>query len=177
MFISKEDYDLLLNGQLVLETKGEAPVYAQVGETISNYDCIFKKECHNYTSSCEGPKEDLSKCVSFLSPAYLESKKTSDWVYRYTTHFNTCVFEAIEKALGFKLFRWQKSYIEMGQYRCYGRTTAEILKELLESGPPIDYRRHSRDKREEWYRRELLSIKQKLDAAGVVTREVLLNTK
>lgn len=83
------------------------------------------------------------------------------------------VLEAVEKALGFKLFIWQKTFIERGTFRRYGATTAEVLKDLLQvNEPPLDYTMPSRNRMEDFYRRELLDIKERLDAAGIPTRKV-----
>lgn len=85
-------------------------------------------------------------------------------------------FEAIEAALGFKLFTWQKTYIAYGHFRQYGATTAKILRELMQvEAFPLDYTKRPTTKREEWYRGFLREIKQQLDAAGVPTREVFFN--
>lgn len=85
-------------------------------------------------------------------------------------------FEAIEAALGFKLFAWQKTYIVHGQFRRYGATTAEILRELMQvDGFPLDYTKKPKTQREAWYRGFLREIKQQLDGAGVPTREVFFN--
>lgn len=81
----------------------------------------------------------------------------------------------VEKALGYKLFFWQKTYIEMGAFRQYGETTAKILRELSQTElPPIDLRRYrSRSLRESIYYDELLKIKAILDNAGIQTRAVI----
>ena len=52
----------------------------------------------------------------------------SKWFYRphYTTPELDKKIEDVEKALGFKLFIWQKTYIEYGVFRQYGETTAKI---------------------------------------------------
>lgn len=85
-------------------------------------------------------------------------------------------FEAIEAALGFKLFAWQKAYIVSGNFRQYGATTAEILRELMQvDASPLDYTRLPRTQQEHNYRRFLREIKQQLDSAGVQTREVFFN--
>lgn len=85
-------------------------------------------------------------------------------------------FAAVEAALGFKLFFWQKTYIENGFFRCYGRTTAEILRDLSQIDEPplnlINYRK--RDRQARWYCEELLRVKETLTAAGVPTREIFL---
>ena len=95
-------------------------------------------------------------------------------IYRRTTTDpeKERLYEAIEKALGFKLFAWQKIFIERGNFRCFGATTAEILKDLLEvDAPPLDYSK-TRGTREEIYKHELKKIKQKLDSEGIPTRTV-----
>ena len=82
-------------------------------------------------------------------------------------------FEAIEAALGFKLFAWQKTYIANGTFRRYGATTAQILRELMQVDAfPLDYSIKPTTQREAWYRGFLREIKQQLDDAGVPTREV-----
>lgn len=87
-------------------------------------------------------------------------------------------FEAIEEALGFKLFAWQKAYIVTGNFRQYGATTAKILQELMQvDAYPLDYTELPRTQREHNYRQFLREIKQQLDDAGVPTREVFFNEK
>ena len=80
---------------------------------------------------------------------------------------------ATEKALGSKLFFWQKTYIETGYFRQYGETTAKILKQLSQyTAPPLDFTKRPASRMEEFYRIELKEIKAKLDAAGIPTRKV-----
>lgn len=81
-----------------------------------------------------------------------------------------------EKALGFKLFIWQKTFIANTTYRRSGRTTAEILRALLNvSKPPLDYTKPVADHMERFYREETREIKAKLDAAGIPTRTVFFS--
>ena len=101
--------------------------------------------------------------------------KNMDWIYRTVTMDTDLekTLEAVEKALGFKLFVWQKTYIERGYFRQYGATTAEILRELLNvSEAPLDYTRKPSSRMQSIYREELKEIKKKLDAAGITTRPV-----
>lgn len=101
--------------------------------------------------------------------------KNMDWIYRTVTMDPDLekTLEAVEKALGFKLFVWQKTYIERGYFRRYGATTAEILRELLNvSEAPLDYTRKPSSRMQSIYREELKEIKKKLDAAGITTRPV-----
>lgn len=88
-------------------------------------------------------------------------------------------FAAVEAALGFKLFFWQKSFIEHGVFRCYGETTAKILRELSKvNEPPLDLVKYkTRGHKERWFCDELLRVKTALDAAGVPTRKVLLTVR
>lgn len=101
--------------------------------------------------------------------------KNMDWIYRTVTMDTDLekTLEAVEKALGFKLFVWQKTYIERGYFRRYGATTAEILRELLNvSEAPLDYTRKPSSRMQSIYREKLKEIKKKLDAAGITTRPV-----
>lgn len=88
-------------------------------------------------------------------------------------------FAAVENALGFKLFFWQKTYIEYGIFRRFGKTTAEILRELSQiNEPPIDLIKYkTRGNKERLFYDELLRVKETLDAAGIPTREVLLSER
>lgn len=103
----------------------------------------------------------------------------SKWFYRphYTTPELDKKIEDVEKALGFKLFIWQKTYIEYGVFRQYGETTAKILRLLITPGKIVDFTEQPRGDRERFFRKELLEVKAKLNAAGVQTNEVYTNKK
>ena len=47
-------------------------------------------------------------------------------------------FENIERALGFKLYFWQKTFLLTGQFRQGGFTTAICLRKLFRN-TPIDF--------------------------------------
>ena len=99
----------------------------------------------------------------------------NDWIYRKipTSPYMEKKLEAVEKALGFKLFVWQKTFITTGYFRQYGETTARILKDLLDTDDePLDYSARPRDIRAQFYRDETRKIKEKLDTAGIITRTV-----
>lgn len=109
-----------------------------------------------------------------------EDVKRVEWIYR-PINWTGCdlekAVEEAEKALGFKLFFWQKAYILFGEFRQMGATTAEILRDLLNvSAPPIDYSGRAETEREKFYRRELREMKRKLDDAGILTRAVFFST-
>ena len=84
-------------------------------------------------------------------------------------------FEAIEKALGFELFAWQKFYIERGEFRQFGKTTAEVIRELTKPGNIINYSEPPRNARERVHRSMLLEIKQKFEESGIKTNPVARN--
>ncbi len=99
----------------------------------------------------------------------------NDWIYRQipTSPYLEKQLEAVEKALGFKLFVWQKTFIATGHFRQYGKTTAEILKDLLAiDDEPIDYSARAGNARAEFYREETKKIKEKLEADRIITRTV-----
>lgn len=104
--------------------------------------------------------------------------KAPGWIYHDIPATQTTIdFKAIEEALGFKLFYWQKTYIVKGDYRRYGATTASILRTLIRPeylDTPIDFSRPAENKRDAFYRSELREIKEKLDKAGIKTRKVKL---
>lgn len=74
----------------------------------------------------------------------------SKWFYRphYTTPELDKKIEDVEKALGFKLFIWQKTYIEYGVFRQYGETTAKILRLLITPGKIVDFTERPRGDKE-----------------------------
>lgn len=92
----------------------------------------------------------------------------------------------IEQALGIKLFTWQKSYIKNGNFRCFGKTTAVIIRILTQGKEPVDLR--NREKIQKYvmmdtpwiatgpvcgvFKREVKEIHEKLLAAGVKTNPV-----
>lgn len=104
-----------------------------------------------------------------------EKVNLADWIYNplYSPDAELeKTITKVETALGFKLFIWQKTFIERGVFRRYGATTAEILRDLLNvSALPLDYTKHM-EPRGEFYKRELREIKSKLDQAGIATRTV-----
>lgn len=105
----------------------------------------------------------------------------ADWIYRSINPPDSELektIRAVESALGFKLFVWQKTYIESERFRYMGDTTARILRDLLDvSEKPIDYTRGAATPRQQFYRRELREIKEKLDRAGIPTRTVFFSEK
>lgn len=124
---------------------------------------------------------ELNKLKRECAEAKDELRKIEETVY-YNPNWGSPELQdrisRVEDALGFKLYCWQKTYIANGEFRRYGETTAKILKELLDiEGAPIDYRRPTGSALERMYRDELLEIKEKLDAAGIKTRNVLLTNK
>lgn len=110
-----------------------------------------------------------------------EDVKSVAWIYR-SVNLPDSEFEktirAVESALGFKLFVWQKTYIENEHFRQMGATTAGILRDLLNiSAEPIDYTRRAVNERQQFYRRELREIKAKLDGVGIPTRAVFFSER
>lgn len=116
-----------------------------------------------------------------LTPEEIQTHISAKWIYNSVDPDDQDLgqkIEAVEKALGFKLFVWQKAFIVRGQFRQMGATTAEILKDLLDvSALPIDYSEPERNFMERFYRRELWGIKLKLDEAGIPTRTVFFSKK
>lgn len=98
-------------------------------------------------------------------------EKGNGWIYVNPYPEYEELFKRIEAALGFKLFTWQKSFIVLGHFRRYGETTAMILKELLDTeAAPLDYTRRGMSHREDFYRRELRGIQERLEDAGIKGR-------
>lgn len=121
----------------------------------------------------DSSKEAFNKAIEAL-----EKVDKDDWIYAPVNdpEWNR-MFEEVEKALGFKLFIWQKSYILGQGFRQYGETTAKALQELLfgVDEEPIDYSKPAPNKRWIFYTDELRKIKEKLDNAGIKTRPVFFS--
>lgn len=102
--------------------------------------------------------------------------RNNEWIYENFYPEHEELFEKVEKALGFKLFLWQKYFVITGRFRRYGKTTAEILRELLTvDGKPIDYRKRPGSIEEDFYRRKTKEIQKKLKEAGIETRVIFWN--
>lgn len=138
-------------------------------EVINTLKCLMNSTPESATSKRD---KALNKAI-----AALEEQDKYQWIF-------ACVgdpewddlFEKIEKALGFKLFYWQKTYILGKGQRRSGETTAIILQELLKTeATPIDCSRPASSHRCKILRTDLLRIKEKLTKAGIKTREVWLN--
>lgn len=123
-------------------------------------------------STTSNEDEAFSKAI-----AALEEQDKYQWIFAGVGDPEwDNLFEEVEKALGFKLFYWQKTYVIRTALRRCGSTTAYILRDLLFDigATPIDYTKPTSDKRNKFYRDELFKIKEKLDKAGIKTREVWL---
>lgn len=97
-----------------------------------------------------------------------------EWIYG--TYFEPeleALFEDIEKAIGFKLFVWQKSIIAQGKMRRAGQSTAWVLKELvMPRCSPIDHTTQHINSSHKFDRKMQLDIKQQLDNAGILTNPI-----
>lgn len=123
-------------------------------------------------NSIKGFAKSLAKRFGFRVEF---EENENDWIYRtfHTDPYMENKLETVEKALGFKLFIWQKTFITTGIFRQYGETTARILRDLLAiDDEPLDYSKRPGNIRADFYRSETRKIKEKLDAAGVITRTV-----
>lgn len=103
-----------------------------------------------------------------------EAKKLFDRIYR-----NDCflpneieLFNKIEKALGFKLYFWQKTFLIVGHFRQTGESTARCLKQLF-GASPINYSQRPKNAREHCERNTLWKIKEQLQRAGIETVPIL----
>ena len=103
-----------------------------------------------------------------------EAKKLFDRIYRNDCFLPNEIefFNKIEKALGFKLYFWQKTFLIVGHFRQTGETTARCLKQLF-GKVPIDYSRNPINARENFERKQLWEIKEQLQCAGVETVPIL----
>lgn len=103
---------------------------------------------------------------------------TADWLYTKPYCHDPELYQRIndaENALGFPLFYWQRWFIDRGETRCTGISTARILRFLLSkiNDPSVHYRRLYEIG---FNQTEILMIRDiynKLNAAGIKTREII----
>lgn len=107
--------------------------------------------------------------------ARIDAAAYPEWIYRPLpdTEFEKTVIEPLEKAIGFKLFFWQKAYLLTGHFRQYGESTARALSILLDTdAPPLDFRLPMSSRLEVAERQTVMEIQKKLDVSGISTREI-----
>ena len=137
--------------------------------------CKFKNRCPSYSGWCEGINYPMEHCISYILDDYENEKKKTEnleWIY----HIPEENYGIVEKALGFRLFGYQKSYILHQGFRRMGRTTAEVLQMLFDKDQydnPIDFTEPPRNKRLRIFRQQFREIWEKLRDAGVEMRPVL----
>ena len=98
--------------------------------------------------------------------------KENSWIYAPLPEYEE-LFQKIEKALGFKLFVWQKYFIARGMWRRLGKTTAQQIRRLVMDKEPVYIPKKPRSAREKFENEELIRIYEKLKAGGVPTCEVI----
>lgn len=162
---SKKDF---MNIKIVNEDKKKEDI---------NIGYKFKDRCPSYSGWCEGIDYPDERCFSYILSDYEnEKKKTEDLERIYHSPFERASwvdFDAVEKALGFRLFGYQKSYILGQGFRQMGRTTAEILHQLLSvNEEPIDFSRPAPSKHISIFRQQFRDIWEKLRDAGIEMRPV-----
>lgn len=102
-------------------------------------------------------------------------KFADDWLHMsFPGHEE--LFQKIEKALGFKLFTWQKSFLITGEYRRIGDTTARSIKQLLED-KEINLQIPPRNARQRFEQNELLRIYDMLKPTGLIKAKVKVRGK
>lgn len=115
--------------------------------------------------------------ADFMSIKIEEKKEPPEWLYHTSKAcYGDVDFDVIEKALGFRLFGWQKDYIITGYAyasRRTGKTTAEVLHQLLSvDEEPIDFSKPASSKRIAINRQYYRDIWEKLNDAGIEMRQV-----
>lgn len=133
---------------------------------------------HEFPNIADELKEKSKK--DFMSIKI--EKGAPEWLYHSPYERDSWVdFDSIEKALGFRLFGWQKEYILSGcayAGRSTGKITAEILHQLLSvDEDPIDFSKPASSIRIAINRQYYHNIWKKLHDAGIEIRPVFWNKK
>lgn len=135
---------------------------------------------HELPSIAEELKYKSKK--DFMSIKVVEKEEPPEWLYHTSKAcYGDVDFDAVEKALGFRLFGWQKDYIIIGcayASRRTGKTTAGILHQLLSvDEEPIDFSRPAPSKRIAINRQYYRDIWEKLRDARIPMRPVFWNVE
>ena len=119
-------------------------------------------------------KEAFDKAIKSV-----EIYEKYDWIFREIADPEWNIkLNAIDEALGIRLFYWQKYYIVHGCMRQTGLTIAVILRELLDvKNVPWDISYMLMRPKERWQLEAIKQIKTKLDNAGIPTRTVFFCKK
>lgn len=127
---------------------------------------------HEFPSIADELKEKSKK--DFMSIKIED--EPPEWIYHSPYEKDSWVdFEAVEKALGYRLFGYQKSYILGQGFRQMGRTTSEILRMLFDKyqyDNPIDFSGPARNHHKYIFRQQFRDICEKLRDAGIEMRPV-----
>ena len=164
-------------------------IVKDVGESVimAKYETIIEDDRQSMTTEeaidildrivVENHDGKMVQAIRQAKEALKKNEKMETMIYGNHLPLSNIDFKAIEKALGIKLFYWQKTYIETGVYRRYGDTTARVLRELLDPNRkdvPIILNNHRgwTIAEENVYKNMMREIKLKLDAAGIETRPI-----
>ncbi len=177
-----------MKGEIIMTKREAAVISAYTGMLIGEFEDFhaYAEEVmgrpiftHEFPSIAEELKEKSKS--DFMSIKITDSKEGNEWMYHMPMEdFGPINFKAVERALGFRLFAWQKSYILFGKYRKSGETTAHILKVLLTGidSKPLDYSNLARmDRRGRIYVQQTRDIWEKLRDAKIKMRPVLWNKR
>lgn len=132
---------------------------------IERAEKIFKEYLTEHLTDPDA--KDLCDAIKTM----LIFKKEIDWIHRDIPGMR---FDEIEKALGFKLFIWQKTYITRGEWRQMGTSTAQSIRRLLQVDKPLKlyanvFPRERIENQITW------RICQQLHNAGIETCKVITN--
>lgn len=131
--------------------------------------------------------KDFSRLTEKGKAAYdkaieaLKEQEKYSWIFNYSDTLEKHDWNAIEKALGYKLFVWQKLWIDdvcevYGQRRT-GKTVAEALKLLLTGveKKPMDFSIMTSNPQNRIFKDTVFDMRQRLDEAGIKTRPVFFS--
>ena len=105
----------------------------------------------------------------------LEDSKILDQIYAPVVPIEQEI-KIIDKALGYKLFVWQKALIYSGKLRRTGKTTAWVIRRLLyEDDIYIGFKYEKAEDRFE--NKELLKIAELLKDTGLIKAKIHLNKR
>lgn len=113
---------------------------------------------------------DAKELCDAIKTMLIEHKKV-EWLTRDIPGMD---FSKIEKALGFRLFVWQKSFILNGEWRQMGMSTARSVRRLLHKDKPLMINMNTAP-RERFENQLTLDIKEKFAMAGIETCRVTVN--
>jgi len=161
------------DSDIKVQEKRRVDLVYNLANCVKQYD---KHEAETLTAIVEnrgstGDIENVTTAITAVSEAYPELKSNEN--YKELMNELSITENLIAEYRSNYIFIWQKTYIMGLGYRCSGQTTADVLRNLVgERTSESIYLERPKNRREDFYQKELIEIKRKLDDKGIISRDI-----